>query len=127
MSMEQDSGQHAGKLGAGAIATLGGVAVLAIFMFQNVEDVTVEFLFWSSPGPSGCSSSWPQSSAPWCGSASACCAGTAGARNDAKTDGPERTRPRHLLETRYLDAPPSPAATGRGPGGSRELQRIPAT
>ena len=34
------------KLGGGAIATLGGVAALAIFMLQNTDDVTVEFLFW---------------------------------------------------------------------------------
>ncbi len=51
MSMEQESGQHAGKLGAGAIATLGGVAVLVVFMIQNTEEVTVEFLAWSFTWP----------------------------------------------------------------------------
>ena len=34
------------RLGGGAIATLVGLAVLVIFMIQNTQDVTVEFLFW---------------------------------------------------------------------------------
>jgi uncharacterized integral membrane protein len=33
------------KLGGGAIATLGGVAVLAIFVVQNTEDVRFKFLW----------------------------------------------------------------------------------
>lgn len=54
MSMEQVAGPTAPdgrKLGVGAIATISGVAVLAIFMVQNVEDVTVEFLFWEFTWP----------------------------------------------------------------------------
>ena len=39
------------KLGGGAIASLSGVAVLAIFMIQNTDDVTVEFLFWKFTCP----------------------------------------------------------------------------
>jgi uncharacterized integral membrane protein len=39
------------KLGGGAIASLGGVAVLVIFMLQNTDDVTVEFLFWDFSWP----------------------------------------------------------------------------
>jgi uncharacterized integral membrane protein len=39
------------KLGGGAIASLGGVAVLVIFMLQNTDDVTVEFLFWEFTWP----------------------------------------------------------------------------
>ena len=39
------------KLGGGAIASLSGVAVLAIFMIQNTDDVTVEFLFWNFTWP----------------------------------------------------------------------------
>ena len=35
------------KIGGGAIASLSGVAVLLIFMFQNTDDVTVEFLVWN--------------------------------------------------------------------------------
>ena len=40
-----------GKLGVGAIASLGGVAVLVIFMIQNTEDVTVETLVWNFTWP----------------------------------------------------------------------------
>jgi uncharacterized integral membrane protein len=39
------------RLGGGAIASLGGVAVLVIFMLQNTDDVTVEFLFWDFSWP----------------------------------------------------------------------------
>jgi uncharacterized integral membrane protein len=39
------------RFGAGAIASLGGVAVLAIFMAQNTADVTVEFLAWDFTWP----------------------------------------------------------------------------
>jgi uncharacterized integral membrane protein len=57
MSVEnipQDGNVDAGdrrKLGGGAIASLSGLAVLAIFMLQNTEDVTVEFLFWDFTWP----------------------------------------------------------------------------
>jgi uncharacterized integral membrane protein len=40
-----------GRLGGGAVVTLGGLAVLAIFMIQNTEDVTVEFLAWEFTWP----------------------------------------------------------------------------
>ena len=39
------------KLGGGAIASLGGLAVLVIFIVQNTEDVPVEFLFWDFTMP----------------------------------------------------------------------------
>jgi uncharacterized integral membrane protein len=39
------------KLGGGAIASLSGLAVLVIFMFQNTENVTVDFLFWEFTWP----------------------------------------------------------------------------
>lgn len=39
------------KLGGGAIASLSGLAVLVIFMFQNTEDVKVTFLFWDFTWP----------------------------------------------------------------------------
>ena len=39
------------KLGGGAIASLSGLAVLVIFMIQNTEDVTVDFLFWGFTWP----------------------------------------------------------------------------
>ncbi len=43
--------QRGVRLGAGAIATLGGVAALLIFMGQNTEDVTVKFLVWEFTWP----------------------------------------------------------------------------
>jgi uncharacterized integral membrane protein len=39
------------KVGAGAIASLAGVALLVVFMLQNTDDVTVEFLFWEFSWP----------------------------------------------------------------------------
>jgi len=40
------SEQQGLRLGGGAIASLSGVAVLVVFMVQNIDDVTVKFLFW---------------------------------------------------------------------------------
>jgi uncharacterized integral membrane protein len=47
------SGSHAEArgLGAGAIASLTGVALLLIFMFQNTESVRLDFLFWGFTWP----------------------------------------------------------------------------
>jgi uncharacterized integral membrane protein len=39
------------RLGGGAIATLGGLAALAVFMFQNTDDTKVEFLGWDFTWP----------------------------------------------------------------------------
>jgi uncharacterized integral membrane protein len=39
------------RLGGGAIASLGGVAALVVFMVQNTDDVTVKFLFWEFTWP----------------------------------------------------------------------------
>jgi uncharacterized integral membrane protein len=39
------------KLGGGAIATIGGLGILVIFMLQNTQDVNVEFLFWDFTWP----------------------------------------------------------------------------
>ena len=39
------------RIGGGAIASLTGVGLLLIFMFQNTEDVTLDFLFWSFTWP----------------------------------------------------------------------------
>jgi uncharacterized integral membrane protein len=39
------------RLGGGAIATIGGLALLVIFMVQNTEDVTVKFLAWEWTWP----------------------------------------------------------------------------
>jgi uncharacterized integral membrane protein len=38
-------------LGGGAIAALTGVGLLLVFMIQNTEDVTLNFLFWSFSWP----------------------------------------------------------------------------
>ena len=39
------------RFGAGAIASITGVTVLVIFMVQNTEDVTVDFLAWNFTWP----------------------------------------------------------------------------
>ena len=39
------------RLSGGAIASLTGVGLLLIFMIQNTEDVTLDFLFWSFTWP----------------------------------------------------------------------------
>jgi len=43
--------QQRARLGAGAIASLTGVGALAIFMIQNTDDVTVQFLVWEFTWP----------------------------------------------------------------------------
>ncbi len=42
---------NAARLGAGAIASISGVALLAIFMLQNREDVRLDFLAWGFTWP----------------------------------------------------------------------------
>jgi uncharacterized integral membrane protein len=39
------------KLGGGAIASIGGLALLIVFMLQNTDDVNVSFLFWDFSWP----------------------------------------------------------------------------
>ena len=49
---EGTSGTAEGRrLGGGAIASLIGVGLLLVFMIQNTEDVTLDFLFWSFTWP----------------------------------------------------------------------------
>ena len=50
-SLPSDAPSNSRKLGAGAIASLTGVAVLVIFMVQNTDDVLVEFLGWNFTWP----------------------------------------------------------------------------
>jgi len=53
-SASNDGGGASGngrRLGGGAIATLGGVAVLLIFMIQNRDRVEVQFLWWGFSWP----------------------------------------------------------------------------
>ena len=40
-----------GRLGAGAIASVGGLAVLVVFIVQNTVDVPVKFLIWEFTWP----------------------------------------------------------------------------
>jgi uncharacterized integral membrane protein len=54
MAMENRSASGEGdrrKLGGGAIASLGGLAVLVIFIVQNREDVGFDFLWFSFTWP----------------------------------------------------------------------------
>ena len=39
------------RLGGGAIAAISGAALLVIFMAQNTQEVTLEFLFWDFTWP----------------------------------------------------------------------------
>jgi uncharacterized integral membrane protein len=41
----------AGRLGGGAIAALTGGGLLLVFMLQNTQDVTLQFLVWSFTWP----------------------------------------------------------------------------
>lgn len=45
MSQQTEASDGGRKLGGGAIASLTGVGVLLIFIFQNTEDVQFKFLF----------------------------------------------------------------------------------
>jgi uncharacterized integral membrane protein len=46
-----DAATRRRRLSGGAIASLSGVGVLIVFMIQNTEDVTVDFLFWNFTSP----------------------------------------------------------------------------
>ena len=45
MSQPGEPAQDPRRLGGGAIASLSGLAVLAIFVIQNTQEVTFQFLF----------------------------------------------------------------------------------
>ncbi len=47
MSQQVEKKPAGRRLGAGAIASLSGLAVLLIFVIQNREDLKVHFLAWS--------------------------------------------------------------------------------
>ena len=49
-NVEPGDGDRRG-LSGGAIATLSGFGVLALFMIQNTEDVSVTFLVWDFTWP----------------------------------------------------------------------------
>jgi uncharacterized integral membrane protein len=48
---DRDAAKERGLLGGGAIAALGGLGLLVVFMIQNTEDVTVNFLFFEFTWP----------------------------------------------------------------------------
>ena len=43
--------QQGARLGGGAIATIAGAGALGVFMAQNTDDVTVQFLGWKFTWP----------------------------------------------------------------------------
>jgi len=51
MSQQGGANQDGRRLGGGAIASLGGLAVLLIFVVQNTEDVRFHFLFLNFTWP----------------------------------------------------------------------------
>ncbi len=51
MDLDTDATEAKGGMGAGAIATLSGLGVLAIFILQNRQSITLEFLFWDFTWP----------------------------------------------------------------------------
>ena len=51
MDLDTDATEPKGGIGAGAIATITGVGVLLIFILQNRQSVTLQFLFWDFTWP----------------------------------------------------------------------------
>ena len=51
MALDANATESKGGLGVGAIATGSGVGVLLIFILQNRQPVTLEFLFWDFTWP----------------------------------------------------------------------------
>ena len=51
--MAQENSGDSGRrhLTGGAITSIGGLALLAIFMIQNTDDVKLDFLFWHFTWP----------------------------------------------------------------------------
>jgi uncharacterized integral membrane protein len=43
--------QSRSRFSGGVVATIAGGGLLAVFMVQNTEDVTMKFLFWSFSWP----------------------------------------------------------------------------
>jgi len=51
VNQARGNGSGGNKLSGGAIASLGGIAVLVIFIVQNTEDVRFDFLFLTFTWP----------------------------------------------------------------------------
>ncbi len=45
------SEQSGARLGGGAIASLTGLGLLVVFIVQNTDDVSLDFLFWTFTWP----------------------------------------------------------------------------
>ena len=46
-----ENAQQRRALGGGAIASIGGLGLLVVFMLQNTDDVPVQFLWWDFTWP----------------------------------------------------------------------------
>lgn len=51
MDLDTDATEPKRGMGAGAIATIGGLGVLLVFILQNTEDIDFKFLFWGFTWP----------------------------------------------------------------------------
>jgi uncharacterized integral membrane protein len=51
MDLDTDATESKAGLGAGAIATIGGLGVLLVFILQNTEEIEFRFLFWGFTWP----------------------------------------------------------------------------
>jgi uncharacterized integral membrane protein len=46
-----EAGAPSRRIGVGAIASLTGLGMLVLFVVQNTEDVSLDFLFWTFTWP----------------------------------------------------------------------------
>ncbi len=51
MDLDTDATESKAGIGAGAIASLTGLGVLLIFILQNRQSITLQFLFWDFTWP----------------------------------------------------------------------------
>lgn len=51
MDLDTDATQSKASLGAGTIATCSGLGVLLVFILQNRQSVTLQFLLWDFTWP----------------------------------------------------------------------------
>lgn len=51
MDLDTDATESKGGMGAGAVATVGGLGVLLVFVLQNTESITINFLIWDFTWP----------------------------------------------------------------------------
>ena len=51
MDLDTDATESKKGMGAGAVATIGGLGVLLVFILQNTQEIDVTFLFWGFTWP----------------------------------------------------------------------------